>query len=510
MLYDKQEKVQDPNNGSESSTSSHKTAPSETNLTQQPAWTKALGDQPPVRLQAKLTVDQPGDVYEQEADQVADRVMRMPTSETAATQEDVSLMRKESGSTGTAQAAPPIVNSLLSSGEGRPIDTTTRAAMEPRFGQDFSQVRVHTDEQAAASAQAINARAYTVGKDVVFGAGQYELETSEGQRLLAHELTHVVQQEGTGRKQISPIVLQKAPRTIQGSFFGDLWEGIKSVGRAIGGAATAVGRGIGTAASAVGHAIGVGAQWVGERIRDIGDWALSLVRDLPMHLVRFGQAIVQGLVGIATFIPDAIGALRSGGIRGFANWLWERAKSGGVWVLTLLDRIFDLVGGPELTEFLLHLMEHTSPLTAQQRAAAQLVLGRDAIRWNQVRVAEGGVLSIIFHFNEARAFTTFHTINLPPGTHLATVVHELTHVYQYERVGSIYIGGAIHAQATLGARAYDYGDLNAARLAGKHYRDFNREQQAQIAENYYIRMTTTTLPTTEFDPFIAELRAGDL
>ncbi len=66
--------------------------------------------------------------------------------------------------------------------------------MEPRFGHDFSQVRIHTDERAAETARAVNALAYTVGRDVVFGAGQYAPQTDEGRRLLAHELTHVVQQ----------------------------------------------------------------------------------------------------------------------------------------------------------------------------------------------------------------------------------------------------------------------------------------------------------------------------
>lgn len=80
------------------------------------------------------------------------------------------------------------------SSPGQPLDAGTRAFMEPRFGQDFSQVRVHTDAKAAESTQAVNAVAYTVGRNVVFGAGQYAPGTSEGRRLMAHELTHVVQQ----------------------------------------------------------------------------------------------------------------------------------------------------------------------------------------------------------------------------------------------------------------------------------------------------------------------------
>jgi hypothetical protein len=87
---------------------------------------------------------------------------------------------------------PPIVHQVLNS-SGQSLDADTRAFMEPRFGHDFSHVRVHTDSRAAESARAVNARAYTVGRDLVFGSGQYAPTTNEGQSLLAHELAHVVQ-----------------------------------------------------------------------------------------------------------------------------------------------------------------------------------------------------------------------------------------------------------------------------------------------------------------------------
>jgi hypothetical protein len=89
--------------------------------------------------------------------------------------------------------APPIVHETLR-GPGQPLDATARAFLEPRFGRDFSHVRVHTDARSAASARAVNARAYTVGRDIVFGPGQYAPHTSSGQKLLAHEIAHVVQQ----------------------------------------------------------------------------------------------------------------------------------------------------------------------------------------------------------------------------------------------------------------------------------------------------------------------------
>jgi hypothetical protein len=91
---------------------------------------------------------------------------------------------------------PPAVDEVLRT-SGRPLDAATRADMEPRFGHDFSAVRVHSDARAARSAAAVAARAYTVGPHVVMGAG-YQAGSPDGRRLLAHELTHVVQQRAGG------------------------------------------------------------------------------------------------------------------------------------------------------------------------------------------------------------------------------------------------------------------------------------------------------------------------
>jgi hypothetical protein len=102
-------------------------------------------------------------------------------------------------------AAPPVVGEALLS-SGRPIDCETRAFMEPLFGHDFSHVRVHDDEKAAESSRTLHARAYTVGRDVVFAAGHYAPGTLSGMSLLAHEPTHVVQQT----REPSP-VLRRAP-----------------------------------------------------------------------------------------------------------------------------------------------------------------------------------------------------------------------------------------------------------------------------------------------------------
>ena len=105
------------------------------------------------------------------------------------------MPQRASYSAAPTQDAPPVVNDVLRT-PGQPLDAPTRSMMEPRFGEDFSQVRVHTDSRAAESASAVNALAYTVGSHIVFGRGQYAPQSSPGRNLLAHELTHTVQQAG--------------------------------------------------------------------------------------------------------------------------------------------------------------------------------------------------------------------------------------------------------------------------------------------------------------------------
>jgi hypothetical protein len=108
------------------------------------------------------------------------------------------VLRRSAARQSREEEVPPVVNDVLRSG-GQPLDASTRSLMEPRFGHDFSHVRVHTGGEAAESARAVDALAYTVGNQVVFGAGQYAPQTDAGQRLLTHELTHVVQAGGASR-----------------------------------------------------------------------------------------------------------------------------------------------------------------------------------------------------------------------------------------------------------------------------------------------------------------------
>ncbi len=196
----------------------------------------------PVRIQPKLTIGAVDDPYEREADAVADKVMRMSDTETLQTktspikiqgkckhcEEEEKLQRKEddednqilyrqpiadlpvqrkcaacqkeekniqlkkSTSSSIPDVAPSVNHVLQSSGHS--LEMGTRSFMESRFGYDFSDVQIHNDSLANQSAADINACAYTYGQHIVFGKGQYQQNTYPGRLLLAHELTHVVQQ----------------------------------------------------------------------------------------------------------------------------------------------------------------------------------------------------------------------------------------------------------------------------------------------------------------------------
>lgn len=159
-------------------------------------------------VRPKLSVSQPGDRDEREADQAAEAVMRMPgrSGETLLTSQglpNIQRMCTECEEEEEVQRKPGAGDHQADSdfshpSGGQPLPASERSFFEPRFGTDFEQVRIHTGEPAAAAASSINALAYTKGNDVVFGDGQYRPGTHSGRTLLGHELAHVVQQRSSG------------------------------------------------------------------------------------------------------------------------------------------------------------------------------------------------------------------------------------------------------------------------------------------------------------------------
>jgi len=167
---------------------------------------RQMGPEEPGATRAALPVSEPGDMYEQEAERVASTVTQTPSmaAETLHKPGTEGILQAQETGKQTPEAASGMQASPAAiQGEEQSLPESTRAFFEPRFGYDFSQVRVHTDPQAAESARSMHALAYTLGRDIVFGSGQYTPEQVEGKRLLAHELTHVVQQQKTGIPMIA-------------------------------------------------------------------------------------------------------------------------------------------------------------------------------------------------------------------------------------------------------------------------------------------------------------------
>lgn len=186
-------------------------------------------------LQAKLRIGQPNDIYEQEADRVADQVMRMPDNAAGDSQQSAlsrasksvqaksgcalskgpscgeeeptgkmimpERIRPSDSDSGQSPAVTPSTESAIRSltGGGRPLSQLERSFFEPRFGTDFSDVRIHSGNHAGELAQTVQAKAFTLGRDIYFGRGQYNTGEAQSGRLLAHELTHVVQQAGANK-----------------------------------------------------------------------------------------------------------------------------------------------------------------------------------------------------------------------------------------------------------------------------------------------------------------------
>ena len=169
-------------------------------------------------LQRKLAIGASNDPLEREADRVADQVLAA-SAHTFVGRASPHIQRYSGQATEAMDTAPASVDRVLASA-GRPLEPMLRQDMEQRFGYDFSQVRVHTGDIAGQSARDVNANAYTAGHNIVFGAGRFAPGTLEGHRLIAHELTHVVQQSAADRNSVglSPIPEDAKPSGVHRSF----------------------------------------------------------------------------------------------------------------------------------------------------------------------------------------------------------------------------------------------------------------------------------------------------
>ncbi len=149
-------------------------------------------------IQVKPRIGKPNDIYEQEADRVADMVLQRQRSTPKCEEEEMFQMKQISvgrEKTPEGEIGQDVTEHILErKGSEKPLEPETREFMESRFGYNFGNVRIHTDSHAAETSTRIGAEAFTVGRDIYLGSGKYSPASTQGKRLLAHELTHVVQQ----------------------------------------------------------------------------------------------------------------------------------------------------------------------------------------------------------------------------------------------------------------------------------------------------------------------------
>lgn len=381
----------------------------------------------------------------------------------------------------------PSSTSFQRSGSGFPLDSSTRETMETRIGYDFGKVRIHADTDSSRSAVAINAAAYTVGNDIVFGEGQYRPDTQKGLTLLAHELVHTVQQQGTSAKvglsaptgiisQVTPhiqreiLTYNSEHEEIQPSY----------------GESTAV-------------------------IYDVYSAESSTIRGALQALITSGK-VGAADDGRRTFFynrsathAEALAALTAAGLSSASQLVDALMDNHNVFVysgsrVTKMTSLFwtsTLGTATNVVE-----RQTRRLLTDFEKNEARLVYGSN-LNLDRIVVEEDPVMSL-----GGYARTTPWTINFPSGAlgssnFMSWLIHELGHSWQYQHGYSV---ATTLYHAIRGV--YDYGGeagLIAAYSAGNGLSSFNTEQQADIARDYYRRLKSGQ-SVAAWLPFINEFK----
>jgi Domain of unknown function (DUF4157) len=381
--------------------------------------------------------------------------------------------------------------------KGQPGDGVHDAASPHR--PELGDVHLHTGPDSARAASALGVQAFTFGKDIFFGEGKFQPRSESGMRLLSHELAHVAQQNSSGTAATEdtleseadhaestrfgqpPVHLSSAGGVrVQGKddhekkgFWKTIGGAFAGAGEAIWGGIKAVGKGIATAAGAVWSGI----KWLGTQLWDKLTGVLMRATDWVRRLpARIGRLLSDVIEGIATVRPWTAAWWKS-----LAHVsTWEHFLS---WVGTVVLDLLEVGGIGELAETANELVKFNTRALSSHELAYSVFGG--SIDLAMVRIDERAVIGPAF---TKRAFTSFHTINAWGKLADYVLVHELTHVWQYENAGAIYMAQAVHAQISRGQGAYDYGGpagLQAARAKAQGLTGFNREEQAQIVEDFY-------------------------
>jgi len=315
---------------------------------------------------------------------------------------------------------------------GSPLDLATRTFMERRFGHDFSSVHIHTDGKAAASAKALNASAYTVGREVVFGEGLYSPQSRQGQRLLTHELTHVIQQRDSEPQfplQLAPTdgAYEQAAATMEEQMFER------------------------SAASPT---------------------ATSSLTAAPGQLVQ--RSLLGGILG---GLAGAAGGALLGGLLG--------GPIGAV-----VGGVTGLIGGALLGD---KATTRSRKLNPTEIAYAKDIF-KDSVDYPEITITRDSMLATgapktlgnTIHLRSDWGHFKEDTLDLTQRG-LETLIHEMGHVWQYQNGGLAYIPDSLWAQlkgaVSGGSRNVVYNWREAVRT-GTPWEEWNPEQQAEAIEDY--------------------------
>lgn len=314
----------------------------------------------------------------------------------------------------------------------QPLDGAVRQEMEPRFGRDLSGVRVHTDERAAESARAVGAAAYTVGNDVVFGRGRYNPQSAAGRELIAHELTHVVQQDG-----------RSSPDQVE----------------------------LGPASDALEHD------------------AIARARDVTNSAARAGKPVSGGRSARGVLLQRSLLGGIVGGLAGAAGGAVIGGLLGGP-IGAVVGGLVGLVGGALIGD---SATTRKRSLSTTEIAYAKDVF-KDSIDCSEVTITRDSMLSTgapktlgnTIHLRSDWGHFVGDTMELTQDG-LETLIHEMGHVWQYQNGGLAYIPESLWAQfrGFLGSgsrnAAYDWRE---AHQSGVPWEKWNPEQQASAIEDY--------------------------
>lgn len=409
-----------------------------------------------------------------------------------------------------------------------PLPAAARAPVESLLGHDFSAVRVFSDESARTLTDRLGADAVTVGEEIAFAPRMLPWDTPVGRFAIAHELAHVGQlremtssptpltsarrstlerHADTAARQATGLSLSsrtpaREPPSSESPMLCGVFEKVGDVRRDIHDTFAPFSDRLELASS-------VALSWIDTLNLGLPSQAYSLLGHLPMRVLRPLVAMLQGAVALTAWESELVDLLWNWrGVQPIIAHLIDGLNSVAAFVGEMLVYTVEGVGLAELLQAL-WAFKIVYPLDASHIAASQEVHPHGSIPYWMVKVDYDSIIARLSQLFTSygsssiaaqllgtsgaghRAVTTMHVIHTGPrpmSDELA--VHELSHVMQYELIGAMYMPEAIHAQTQFGGRGYDYdnnphGSLSAARAAGEGFQFFNREQQAQICEDYY-------------------------